>query len=74
MGPDENMLAISSPGKIIYGDHFTIRSLQDDSSSTDVQYTFEVDNTTYISTPTVTGNKAEFAFLMLIGNSIVLSA
>ncbi|NBJ65441.1 cadherin repeat domain-containing protein, partial [bacterium c-19] len=71
MGPDENMLAISSPGKIIYGDHFTIRSLQDDSSSTDVQYTFEVDNTTYISTPTVTGNKAEFDALKYSGTTTI---
>ena len=71
MGPDENMLAISSPGKIIYGDHFTIRSLQDDSSSTNVQYTFEVDNTTYISNPTVTGNKAEFDALKYSGTTTI---
>ena len=71
MGPDENTLAINRPGKIIYGDHFTIRSLQDDSSSTDVQYTFEVDNTTYISTPTVTGNKAEFDALKYSGSTTI---
>ena len=69
MGPDENMLAVSSPGKIIYGDHFTIRSLQDDSSSTNVQYTFEVDKTTYISNPTVNGNKAEFDALKYSGTT-----
>ncbi|NBJ65430.1 hypothetical protein D5266_09640, partial [bacterium c-19] len=71
MGPDENTLALNRPGKIIYGDHFTIRSLQDDSSSTDVQYTFEVDNTTYISTPTVTGNKAEFDALKYSGSTTI---
>ena len=69
MGPNENTLAMNRPGKIIYGDHFTIRSLQDDSSSTNVQYTFEVDNTTYISTPTVTGNKAEFDALKYSGST-----
>ena len=69
MGPDENMLAVSNPGKIIYGDHFTIRSLQDDSSSINVNYTFEVDNTTYISNPTVTGNRAEFDALKYSGNT-----
>ncbi len=71
MGPDENMLAVSSPGKIIYGDHFTIRSLQDDSSSTNVKYTFEVDNTTYISNATVTGNKAEFDALKYSGTTTI---
>ncbi len=71
MGPDENMLAVSSPGKIIYGDHFTIRSLQDDSSSINVNYTFEVDNTTYISNPTVTGNKAEFDALKYSGTTTI---
>ncbi len=71
MGPDESMLAVSSPGKIIYGDHFTIRSLQDDSSSTNVQYTFEVDNTTYISNPTVNGNKAEFDALKYSGTTTI---
>ena len=60
MGPDENILAITSPGQIIYGDHFTIRSSQYDADSTNVQYTFEVDKTTYISSPTVSGNSAEF--------------
>ncbi len=60
MGPDENILAITSPGQIIYGDHFTIRSSQYDADSTNVQYTFEVDKTTYISSPTVNGNSAEF--------------
>ncbi len=69
MGPNENTLAINRPGKIIYGDHFTIRSLQDDSSSTNVQYTFEVDKTTYISNPTVTGNKAEFDALKYSGST-----
>ena len=71
MGPDENMLAVSSPGKIIYGDHFTIRSLQDDSSSINVNYTFEVDNTTYISNATVTGNKAEFDALKYSGTTTI---
>ena len=60
MGPDENILAITSPGQIIYGDHFTIRSSQYDADSTNVQYTFEVDKMTYISNPTVNGNSAEF--------------
>ncbi len=60
MGPDENVLAITSPGKIIYGDHFTIRSSQYDADSTNVQYKFEVDDTTYVSNPTVNGNSAEF--------------
>ena len=60
MGPDENVLAITSPGKITYGDHFTIRSSQYDADSTNVQYKFEVDDTTYISNPTVSGNSAEF--------------
>ena len=69
MGPNENTLALNRPGKIIYGDHFTIRSLQDDSSSTNVQYTFVVDNTTYISNPTVTGNKAEFDALKYSGST-----
>ncbi len=71
MGPDENMLAVSSPGKIIYGDHFTIRSLQDDSSSINVNYTFEVDNTTYISNATVTGSKAEFDALKYSGTTTI---
>ena len=60
MGPDENVLAITSPGKITYGDRFTIRSSQYDADSTNVQYKFEVDDTTYISNPTVSGNSAEF--------------
>ncbi|NBJ65383.1 hypothetical protein D5266_09370, partial [bacterium c-19] len=38
---------------------------------TDVQYTFEVDNTTYISTPTVTGNKAEFDALKYSGSTTI---
>ncbi len=71
MGPDENMLVVSNPGKIIYGDHFTIRSLQDDSSSINVNYTFEVDNTTYISNPTVTGNRAEFDALKYSGTTTI---
>ena len=69
MGPDESMLAVSSPGKIIYGDHFTIRSLQDDSSSTNVQYKFEVDNTTYISNPIANDNRAEFDALKYSGTA-----
>ncbi len=69
MGPNENTLALNRPGKIIYGDHFTIRSLQDDSSSINVNYTFEVDNTTYISSATVTGNKAEFDALKYSGST-----
>ena len=69
MGPNENTLALNRPGKIIYGDHFTIRSLQDDSSSINVNYTFEVDNTTYISNATVTGNKAEFDALKYSGST-----
>ncbi len=60
MGPNENVLAITSPGKITYGDHFTIRSSQYDADSTNVQYKFEIDDTTYISSPTVNGNSAAF--------------
>ena len=71
MGPDENTLAINRPGKIVYGDHFTIKSLQDDSSSTNVKYTFEVDNTTYVSSPTVSGNKAEFEAIRYSGSTSI---
>ncbi len=60
LSPDESNLSINQPGKIYYGDHFTLRSLQDDSSSTNVQYTFEVDNTIFVSNPSVNGNKADF--------------
>jgi len=69
LGPDESTLAVNRPGKIVYGDHFEIKSLQDDSSSTNVQYTFEVDNTTYISAPTANGNKAEFDALKFSGTT-----
>ncbi len=71
MGPDENTLAINRPGKIVYGDHFTIKSLQDDSSSTNVKYTFEVDNMTYVSSPTVSGNKAEFDAIRYSGSTSI---
>ncbi len=71
MGPDENTLAINRPGKIVYGDHFTIKSLQDDSSSTNVKYTFEVDNTTYVSSPTVSANKAEFDAIRYSGSTSI---
>ena len=60
LSPNESNLSINQPGKICYGDHFTIRSLQDDSSSTNVNYTFEVDNTIFVSNPIVNGNTAEF--------------
>ena len=69
MGPDENVLAITSPGKITYGDHFTIRSSQYDADSTNVQYKFEVDDTTYISNPTVNGNSAAFDALRFSGSN-----
>ena len=69
MGPDESMLAITSPGQIIYGDHFTIRSTQFDADSTNVQYTFGVDKTTYISSPTVNGNSAQFDALKASGTN-----
>ncbi len=69
LSPDESNLSINQPGKIYYGDHFTIRSLQDDSSSTNVQYKFEVNNTIYISQPNVNGNKAEFDALKNSGNT-----
>ena len=69
MGPDESTLAVNRPGKIVYGDHFEIKSLQDDSSSANVKYTFEVDKTTYISAPTVNGNKAEFDALKFSGTT-----
>ena len=69
MGPDESMLAITSPGQIIYGDHFTIRSTQFDADSTNVKYTFEVDKTTYISNPTVNGNSAEFDAIQSSGSN-----
>lgn len=71
MGLDESSLAITVPGKIVYGDHFTLRSLQDDSFSTNVQYQFEVDNTTYISNPIVNGNQAEFDALKYSGNTMI---
>lgn len=66
LGADEASLTITSPGKITYGDHFTIRSTQDDSMSSNVQYSFETDNQVFISTPQVNGKKAEFD---AIGNS-----
>ncbi len=69
MGPDESTLSINVPGKITYGDHFTIKSLQDDSSSTNVQYTFTVDNTTYVSNAIVNGNIGEFDALKYSGNT-----
>ena len=69
MSPDENILATTNMGKIVYGDHFTISSLQDDSSSINVQYQFEVDNTTYISNPTINGNSAEFDALKYSGKT-----
>ncbi len=69
LGQEESTLAINQPGKVVYGDHFTIRSLQDDSSSTNVKYTFEVDNTIYISQPNINGNKAEFDALKNSGNT-----
>ena len=69
MGPDESMLAITSPGQIFYGDHFTIRSTQFDADSTNVQYKFEIDKTTYISSPTVNGNSAEFDALKASGTN-----
>ena len=69
MGPDENVLAITSPGKITYGDHFTIKSTQFDADSTNVQYTFEIDDTTYVSNPTVNGNIAEFDALKYSGTT-----
>ena len=69
MGPDENILAITSPGQIIYGDHFTIKSTQFDADSTNVQYTFEIDDTTYVSNPTVNGNIAEFDALKYSGTT-----
>ena len=69
MGPDENVLAITSPGKITYGDHFTIRSSQYDADSTNVQYTFETDDTTYITSPTVNGNSAEFDAIRFSGTN-----
>ena len=69
LGQEESTLAINQPGKVVYGDHFTIRSLQDDSSGANVQYTFEVDNTIYISQPNINGNKAEFDALKNSGNT-----
>ena len=66
IGAKENVLTLSTPGKIIYGDHFTIMSTQDDTNSTNVTYTFETDNQVFISAPIVNGNKAEFDAL---GNS-----
>ena len=41
---------------VLHPDHFTIRSTQDDSMSTNVQYTFETDNGVYISAPKINGN------------------
>ena len=65
----EKTIELSIPDKIIYGDHFTIKSLQDDSSSTNVKYTFEVDNATYISNPTVNGSSAIFDALKYSGTT-----
>ena len=39
--------------------------------SINVNYTFEVDNTTYISNATVTGNKAEFDALKYSGSTTI---
>ncbi len=69
LGTDEAMLTVSSPGKIIYGDRFSVRSTQDDSASNNVQYAFMVDNNTYVSSPTVNGNEAEFDALKYSGNT-----
>lgn len=69
LGAEESALTLSTPGKIIYGDHFSIRSTQDDSYSTNVQYNFTVNDTAYISNPTVSGNKAEFDALKYSGNT-----
>lgn len=66
LGAEESTLTLSTPGKVVYGDQFAIRSTQDDSMSTNVQYTFETDNGVFISAPQVNGNKAEFD---AIGNS-----
>ncbi len=71
LGADENVLTLSTPGKIIYGDHFTIRSTQDDSGSTNVQYKFETDNGVYISAPDVNGNKAGFDALAYSGSTLI---
>ncbi|MCI8541679.1 MAG: hypothetical protein HFE67_09260, partial [Erysipelotrichaceae bacterium] len=71
LGADENVLTLSTPGKITYGDHFTIRSTQDDSMSTNVQYTFETDNGVYISAPQISGNKAEFDALKASGQTMI---
>ncbi len=69
LGKEESSLSISQPGKVVYGDRFTIRALQDDSSSTNVKYTFEVDNTIYISEPEVNDTQAEFDALKFSGNT-----
>lgn len=71
LGADENVLTLSTPGKIIYGDHFTIRSTQDDSMSTNVQYTFTTDNGVYISAPQVSGNKAAFDAIKASGQTMI---
>ncbi len=67
LGPDENILEVSDVGEVEYGERFTIESLQDDSASTNVQYTFTVDDTTYITSPTVNGNVAEFDAIKITG-------
>ncbi|MCI8541615.1 MAG: hypothetical protein HFE67_08935, partial [Erysipelotrichaceae bacterium] len=69
IGAKENVLTLSTPGKIIYGDHFTIMSTQDDTNSTNVTYTFETDNQVFVSVPQVNGNKAEFDALRNSGNT-----
>lgn len=71
LGAEESALTLSTPGRIIYGDHFTIRSTQDDSSSTNVQYTFTSDNAVFISAPAVSGNKAEFDALGNSGSTMI---
>ena len=69
LGADENVLTVTTPGKVIYGDHFAIRSTQDDSMSTNVQYTFTTDNGVYISAPQVNGKVAEFDALRYSGST-----
>ena len=72
LGADEAMLTVSSPGRITYGDNFTVRSTQNDSASTNVQYTFDVDNTTYISEGTVNVQEAQFDALKSSGDTEII--
>ncbi|MCI9313279.1 MAG: cadherin repeat domain-containing protein, partial [Erysipelotrichaceae bacterium] len=72
LGPDENILIVSDVGEVEYGEHFMIRSLQDDSASQNVQYTFVIDDTTYLTNSLTNGNMAEFDAVKITGTKQVM--